>query len=243
MRASTNTSIKELVTGIMASIAMTEGTALLRLLTWLSPAFPVGSFAYSHGLERAIAMSLVHDQATLENWLSDLIDMGSARTDAVLCALSFDAAANSNSSLTDDLIALAEALASSRERHLESINQGRAFMSASDAWIPTDTLRTGLPIAYPVAVGLVAGHQKIEKGATLTAFLHAFASNLVQAAIRLVPLGQKEGVLTLARLEDRLAAAAIRATTATIDDLGSATVVSDIMSMQHETQQPRLFQT
>ncbi|MCO6049366.1 urease accessory protein UreF [Mesorhizobium sp. RP14(2022)] len=202
---------------------------LLRLLTWLSPAFPVGAFAYSHGVERAIHDNTIRDRATLVAWLSDLLTQGSGWNDAVLCAASWRG---------EDVAELAEAMAGSRERHMETTLQGEAFVQAAEPWTGE-----GRPAPYPVAVGHAARNQGIALDAVLTAYLHAFSSNIVQAAVRLVPLGQRDGVATLAALEPVILDTAARASQSTLDDLGAATVLSDIAAMRHETQYSRVFRS
>lgn len=216
-------------------------TALLRLLAWLSPAFPVGSFSYSHGLETAVHLDLVKDAASLRDWLVDLVERGSAWNDAVLFA-----EAHRRISSTGDLAELcdlAEALAGSRERHMETMLQGAAFLKAAAAW-PHEAL-SALPAecAYPVAVGALAGAHGIEPGSALAAFLQAFVSNQIQAAIRLGVIGQTDAMATLASLEAVIAGTADRAAQSSLDDLGSATMMAEIAAMQHETHYSRLFRT
>jgi urease accessory protein len=227
-----------------AHIRMTEhpgNLALLRLMTWLSPAFPVGGFAYSHGLERAAHDGLVADRAELEAWLAALLEIGSAWNDAVLFAEAWRRA-RSGGDLTD-LAQCAEALAGSAERHTETMLQGAAFLAAAAGW-PTPTVQR-LPenCPYCVAVGAVAGGHGIPLEDALAAWLQAFSSNLVQAAIRLGVTGQAGAMQTVAALEPLVIVAAKRAALSTLDDLGSATFVSDVMAMKHETQYSRLFRS
>ena len=205
---------------------------LLRLLTWLSPAFPVGSFSYSHGLEQTIAAGFVRDGESLHDWLDGLVTFGGGWTDAVLLAAAYRG---------EDVADLAEALAISRERLAETLGQGAAFLAAARAWPET----TDLPprLAYPVAVGAACARAGIGLPDALTAYLHAFASNLVSVAMRAAPIGQTAGVAVLAALEPALLATALRAAGSTLDDLGSAAFNSDLCAMRHETQQPRLFIT
>lgn len=221
---------------------MTEvsGLALLRLLTWLSPAFPVGAFAYSHGLERAIQEGLVRDRATLTAWLSELLIHGSAWNDAVLLAESCREALSSN---WHGVSELAQAMAGTRERHMETTLQGEAFLEALSPWSGDQLKARGSDTPYPVAVGAAAATHGIALEPVLVAYLHAFASNLVHAAVRLVPLGQRDGVATMAVLEQPILETARRAAASTLDDLGSATVMSEIMAMNHETQYSRVFRS
>lgn len=211
---------------------------LLRLMSWLSPAFPVGAFAYSHGVEQAIHDGLVSNRQTLQAWLIDLIERGSCWNDAVLFAETWRLA-----TAGDDCSAVAEladAMSGSGERLMESSLQGDAFAKAVMAWgDPPAHMAT----TYPVAVAIAAANHAIPVQDALTAYLHAFTSNLIQAAVRLVPLGQSEGVAVLAMLEPTILKAADRASRSTLDDLGSATVISDVMSMKHETLYSRIFRS
>ena len=220
---------------------MTEvsGLALLRLMTWLSPAFPIGAFSYSHGLEHAIHEGLVSDRMTLTAWLSELLSHGSAWNDAVLLAESWREAASGN---YREVAELAQAMPGSRERHMETMQQGEAFLQALSPW--SDGLEAlGSQAPYPVAVGAAAALHGIALEPILVAFLHAFASNLVQASVRLVPLGQRDGVATMAALERLILETVRRAAASTLDDLGSATFMSEIMAMKHETQYSRVFRS
>lgn len=217
---------------------MNEGTAhLVRLLSWLSPAFPVGAFAYSHGLERAVHDGLIGDRSTLFDWLTAIIQAGSGWNDAVLLAEAWRLASRGES--CDDIAELAEAMAGTRERHRETTLQGEAFAQAVAHW----TGETVEPMPYAVAIGRVAARHGIGLENALAGFLHAFTANLIQAAIRLVPLGQRDGVLALAALEPVILATARRASLATLDDLGACTLMSDIVSMRHETQYSRIFRS
>ena len=211
---------------------MTSNAHLLRLMTWLSPAFPVGAFGYSHGLETAIREGAVHDADTLCAWIAGLIEHGSGWTDAVLFRAAWSADAAGLAEIAD----LAEALAPSLERRRETLGQGEAFLIAARAWGPTAL--TGA-VAYPVAVAASAAGIPVE--AALTAWLHAFAANLVSVAVRAVPLGQTDGVAAIAGLEPIVLSTTARAAVSTLDDLGSSALLSDIAAMRHETLDVRLF--
>lgn len=219
-------------------MAMTDDTArLVRLLSWLSPAFPVGAFAYSHGLERAVHDGLIEDRATLVDWLGEIVRSGSGWNDAVLLGEAWRLASRGESCAA--VAELAEAMTGTRERHRETMLQGEAFGQAVSHW----TGEAIEPAPYAVAVGQAAAQHGIGLEQALAGFLHAFTANLVQAAIRLVPLGQRDGVQALAALEPIMLATARRACLATLDDLGACTLMSDIVSMQHETQYSRIFRS
>lgn len=215
--------------------------ALLRLVAWLSPAFPVGSFAYSGGLEQAVHDGLVADAAGLQRWIATMIRHGGAWNDAVLAAEAHRT--GDDAARLAAVAELAEALAGSRERHQETMLLGEAFLSAASAWPHPDLSRLSAKTAYPVAVGAVAGMHAIACEQTLAAFLHALVSQMVSAGIRLGVTGQKDAVAILAALENDIAETARRAAQSSLDDLGSAAVQADISSLRHETQATRLFRS
>lgn len=215
--------------------------ALLRLMAWLSPAFPVGSFSYSHGLEQAVDDGTVADADALRDWISDLLSLGSAWNDAVLLAESWREAAAGRP--LGPVAELAEALSGTAERHLESTAQGSAFLVAAAPWrtpLPDD-LPANCP--YCVAVGAVAGVHGAALGQVLGVWLQAFVTNQLQAAIRLSLVGQADAATLLAGFETHILTIAARAARSTLDDLGSATLNAEIASMRHETQYSRLFRS
>lgn len=224
-----------------------------RLMLWLSPAFPVGAFAFSHGLEQAAARGWVKNAATLEAWLRDLVQFGSLRNDLVLLAAAWRAVRGHETSGLAEINELALALQPSAERHLETRTQGNAFLATILAAWPCEGLvelrqalldtNGGSDVAYPVAVGAVAAVHGIAADAALMGYALAFAGNLVSAAIRLSVIGQTDGQRVMAALMSDLEAAACASVTSTLDDLGSATFRSDLAQLTHETQYSRLFRS
>ncbi len=220
--------------------------SLLPLLAWLSPAFPVGAFAYSHGIEAAVDAGWITDAATLEAWLGDLLRHGSARQDAVLAAESWRLARTGEADELAALNDLALALAPSRERRLETGAMGRAFADTiRAAWPEAQAL--SLPrardIAYPVAVGATASAGGIPIGPSLEALALGFVSNLVSAAVRLGPIGQTDGQRVTASLLPEARRLGTWAAASTLDDLGACALRSDIAALQHETLYSRLFRS
>ncbi|MBB6467922.1 urease accessory protein UreF [Aminobacter carboxidus] len=216
-------------------------TALLRLMAWLSPAFPVGGFSYSHGLERTVHDGLIANRDDLAGWLATLAVSGSGWNDAVLFAEAWRRARDGGD--LAGVAELAEALAGSRERHMETMLQGKAFLAAAAAWPHPVLERLPPDCPYCVAVGAVAGAHGIALEDALAAYLQAFASNLIQAAIRLSVIGQTAATGIVAAFEQTALSTAARAAVSTLDDLGSAAITSDIMAMRHETQHSRLFRS
>jgi len=220
---------------IITTMRMTDLPALTRLLWFASPSFPTGGFAYSHGLEWAVEAGDVHTEATLLAWLGIYLRNGAGWTDAIL-ARHAHRAANEEQTLTD-LAGLAAAMATSRERLLETVAQGEAFAAAAATWGAAPSA------AYPVAFGAFAARQGVPENEACAAFLAAATGNLVSAGMRLIPLGQTAGLRVLRALEPTLAEINRATAAATLDDLGTACFAADIAAMRHETQHTRIFRS
>ena len=223
---------------------MVDGAARLTLFAWLSPAFPVGGFAFSHGLEWAVDRGDVRGAADLRGWLEDLLRHGTVRADAVLLS-----AVRRDPAAIEAINEVALALTASAERHLETAAQGTAFLVAVAAAWPLPALAAlarafeGHDLAYPVAVGAAAAAHAIPLGATLEVFVQACLSNLVSAALRLSAIGQSEGQAIIASLTPAVLDLAEWAERTSLDDLGTCAWRSDIAAMRHETLYSRLFRS
>jgi urease accessory protein len=227
---------------------VTDERALYRLMTWLTPTFPVGAFSYSHGLEWVIEQGVVRDAASLRDWIADLLRFGSGRNDAILCGEAWRSARAEDWQGLAGLAELSLTLAPSAERHLETRMQGRAFAATIAASWPCAAITrlqesSGGEIGYPVAVGAAAAGHGLALPETIGAYLHAFVSTLISVGVRLIPLGQTDGQRLLAALESQVAETAVAAVAGSIEDLGAATYLADIASMNHETQYTRLFRS
>jgi urease accessory protein len=225
-----------------------DGGSLLPLFIWLSPGFPVGAFAYSHGLEWAVEAGDVVDAGSLQSWLADLMEFGAPRSDAFLFSAGFRFAAAADWPALIETNALAVALTASAERRLETTAQGAAFIAAARAAWDCEPLRRldealGQRVAYPIAVAAAAGGHCAPLEASVQAFALAQAANLISAALRLSAIGQTEGQKVLAALLPRIKALAREAVCANLADLGGAAFRSDIAAMRHETQYSRLFRS
>jgi len=220
---------------IMRMTTTTPDTqALLSLVQWLSPAFPTGAFAYSHGLEQAVALGEVTSAPAFGDWLAAIFEHGTGWNDAVLLACALRAGA--------DFAALnhtARALAGSAERLRETTEQGAAFAMARGQMGQADAVAEALP----VAVGRAAGGLGLPAQTVIAVYAHAFASNLTSAAVRFVPLGQAAGQRGLAAQHDRVSALATRAAGATLEDLASGAFRAELHAMAHETLDVRIFKT
>lgn len=208
----------------------------MTLAQWFSPAFPIGAFAYSHGLEWAIEAGYVHDARSLTCWVTDVLEHGSGRNDALFMAAAYrarDAAAL----LRVD--AHCRAFAASAERLKETDLQGAAFCDITSAvWdIEVSSL------TYPVAAGRAAHLCALPLPLCTRFYLQSFLTSLVTVGLRLIPLGQTRGHAIIRDLTSLCAKIAEQALHGTLEDVSSTAFVSDIAAMNHETQYARVFRT
>lgn len=221
---------------------------LYRLMTWLSPSYPVGSFCYSHGLEYLVENGTVYDVESLVRWLNDILLLGTGHNDAIVLAHAYNAVLQSDSAALFDAADYAGAIASGAERYRESNMQGRAFAEITMATWGSASLNefcASYPhaIAFPVAVGIAAADHQIALPLAIQAYIHAFTANLVSAAVRLIPLGHTDGQRALMLSESAVAAAVAEGESGDLSRLSNAAILSDMASMLHETQNARLFRS
>lgn len=214
---------------------------LNRLLAWASPAFPVGTFAFSAGLEAAIATGRACNAASLRDWIEGNLEYGAAHNDAVLLACA--CRAHEDAAKLKELAQMACALTPARQRHEEMLVTGRAFIEAARAWPNAVFDRLPADCPYPVVFGAVAGANAISCNDTLVAFLTAYVQAQISVAVRIVPLGQSDGLAVLAALEPLVTDRAAALSNATLDDIGSCAYAADIAAMQHETLETRIFRS
>ena len=232
----------------MPRTAMIDETGLARLLAWLSPAFPVGAYSYSHGLEYAVEAGALRDRSSVERWIDTILAHGAGRIDAALFLEAHRAVRGDDVARLSDVLELAAAMRGSGETALEARAQGSAFVGAlanawSDAALSPWLEALGPSPSYAVAVATAAAAIGIDAAPALTAYLHAFAANLVSAAVRLVPLGQTDGQRITAALVGRLPALVAAAQRRPFAEIGGSALVVDWTSMLHETQSTRLFRS
>lgn len=224
------------------------GGELYRLMTWLSPAYPVGSFSYSGGLETAVADGQVTDRATLLDWTTTSLRHGAGWIDAWLFAVAHGAASNEDIALLRETAELGYAMTPSAETRLQTTSQGEAFLIATrDAW-PCPALdllddEEDIPIVFPIAVAMACAGHGIPMRAGIGAYLTEFSANLVSAGMRLIPLGQRDGQRAIAALEPVVAETSEQAIASAAEPAGSCAAVIDIASMRHETLHTRLFRS
>ncbi len=234
----------------MATNTITD-PALYRLVSWLSPGFPVGAYAYSHGLEIAVEDGRVSDEASLFQWLDAIISHGAGRNDAILFCAAWQAVDRDDGVALIEAATLADVYRGTAELALESSAQGMAFVEtvhacwtspAFDRWLAVLD-EAGRPVSYAIAVAVAAAAAGIPMRPALLVYLQAFSANMISAGIRLVPLGQTAGQRAQAALQETVIAVAVATLDRSLDDIGFATPLIDWTSAKHETQYTRLFRS
>jgi urease accessory protein len=225
--------------------------ALLRQQSWLSPAFPTGSYGYSHGIEWAVEAGYIHGRESLVDWLESDLRYGSGRNESIFFIEAWRCATEDDCEKLLEVAELAAAFRGTSEFALESSQQATACLATLRRVWPDRVverlskllLERSIPPALAVVLGARAAGQRVPYSLALPAFLQSYVANLVTAAVRLIPLGQTDGQLAIAELEQAVLAASAQAEQATIRDLGSAAFMVDLASASHETQYTRLFRS
>jgi urease accessory protein len=225
--------------------------SLLRQQSWLSPAFPTGSYSYSHGIEWAVEAGHIQGRESLVDWLEADLRYGSGRNEAIFFIEAWRSATYDDREKLLEIAELAAAFRSTTEFALETSQQATACLATLRRVWPDPLLESlsellsDLRIApvFSVILGVRAARQDIPATLALPAFLQSYLANLVTAGVRLVPLGQTDGQLAIAELEQAVLAVASQTEQATTHDLGSAAFMVDLASASHEIQYTRLFRS
>lgn len=228
-----------------------QPTAGLLQLLWLaSPALPVGGFSYSEGLESAVECGLVHDETSASGWLVDQLHLGLARSDLAVLAQAIPAWQRGDLARITELNDWVLHTRETAELRQQTEQMGRSVFTWAQS---LGELGTGVaqaletarldPPSYPLAMACAAAHSGARTVDSLHSFAFGWAENMVQAAIKSVPLGQSSGQRMLARLAQAIPEAVAHAQTLTDDTRQAFTPMLAILSAQHETQYSRLFRS
>lgn len=225
---------------------MVTSDSLYRLMTWLSPSYPVGAYTFSQGIETAVEAELIATGEDAENWIADMLRCGNGQADVAFLARAWEAASDAKQLRT--IVEHVLAFQPTAELRREITAQGDAFLKASTAiWkceeieLLQSVLVAGCP--YPVAVGVAAKGHGVERHAAMVAFAQGYVSNLVSAAVRLIPLGQTDGQRIIANLMPLVLETVDTVADIPLENVATATIIADILSMQHESQYTRLFRS
>src|ERR1700746_1580109 len=240
-------------TGIIMSNEQCEiaPLALLRQQSWLSPAFPTGAYSYSHGIEWAVEAGHIHDRESLIDWLEADLRYGSGRNEAIFFIEAWRSATDDDCEKLLEIAELAAAFRGTSEFALESSQQAMACLATLRRvwpdpvldWLSEILRERHVQPALAVVIGVRSARQGILASLALPAFLQSYVANLVTAGVRLIPLGQTDGQLAIAELEEAVLTVSARARNATMEDLGSAAFMVDLASVAHQTQYTRLFRS
>ena len=228
-----------------------EPLAFLRQQSWLSPAFPTGSYSYSHGIEWAVEAGHIADRKSLVEWLEADLCYGSGRNEAIFFIEAWRSTTEENYEKLGKVAELAAAFRGTSEFALETSQQASACLGTFCRVWPNPVMerlsellsKRGIAPALAVVLGVGAATQNVSAILALPAFLQSYLTNLVTAGVRLIPLGQTDGQFAIAELEAVVLAVAAQAEKGTIHNLGSAAYMVDLASALHETQYTRLFRS
>jgi len=222
---------------------MSTNTELARLLQLASPTLPVGAFSYSQGLEAAVEAGIVHDRASAEQWIGEVLELSLARIEAPILARLIAAwRAGAHAAVdrwNDDFLASRE----TRELRAETAQMGyslRALLAQLEDATPLEAIDEP---SFPAAFAYAVAHWRIDAHDALVAYLWAWLENQVMAALKAVPLGQTDGQRILLALGSRLEAIAREAETLDDDALGAYAPGLAMLSSLHENQYSRLFRS
>jgi urease accessory protein len=256
-KAALTTEMGAITTMMTVSIIMSDDQcripplALLRLQSWLSPALPTGSYSYSHGIEWAVEAGHIHDRRSLVDWLEADLCHGSGRNETIFFREAWRCAMNDDRAKLFAIAELAAAFRGTSEFALESSQQAAACLATLRQvwpdrvldWLSEILCESCVRPALTVVLGVRSAREGIPVSLALPAFVQSYVANLVTAGVRLIPLGQTDGQLAIAELEEAVVAASALAKMSSTDDLGSAAFMVDLASMAHETQYTRLFRS
>ncbi|MDF1747342.1 MAG: urease accessory UreF family protein [Alphaproteobacteria bacterium] len=219
---------------------------LQTVMLWTSPAFPVGAFSYSHGLEWLVETGQVTDRASLESFVLALLEFGDLQADAAFLCAAHCADGAGLSPVLEEAVSLRGA----SELASESVNQGRAFVKALQlegseyprlSLLQNTTPDVGIP--HAVAFGAACADAGVPIETAVESWLHGAVANLVSAGQRLIPLGQRDGVAALMALKPSITQFAQKARETPLAEVSSTSIVVDMAAIFHETQYTRLFRS
>ena len=234
-------------TGQIASMHTDSASSFLQLMWLASPALPIGGFSYSEGFEAAVEHALVATEVDAKAWLLDQLDLSLARSELAVVAQAIAAWQSADAPRVAALNSWVLQSRESAELRAQSEQMGRSLLD----WLRNHTTATPAQIAllagmqptYPMAFALAASATGASPRDCLLAFAFGWAENMVQAAIKSLPLGQSAGQRILSALAEAIPAAVDHALATSDEDRQAFSPMLAILSAQHETQYSRLFRS
>ncbi len=221
-------------------------TKLLRLLQLASPTLPVGAYSYSEGLETLVDKGVVTGKDSLHRWLENELNCGAIRVEATVMLRAYQ------SLIDDDLEALSHwnawlsAARETSELRQQSWQMGRSLIRLAlnlQPELASVVKVVGNPCNYAITFGIVAAHWQIDSEAAILAYLQSWASNLISAGVKLIPLGQTEGQQILFYLSQQLVQVTGQVLAMEDEQLASCSWGLSLASMAHQRQYTRLFRS
>ena len=225
-----------------------SAASLLQLMWLASPALPVGGFSYSEGLEAAVEAQLVRNEADAGIWLRDQLHLSLARSDLAVCARAFKAWQRGDAATLAELNDWVTTTRETRELRQQTQQMGRSLCEwlknrgETDDRVAQLKALTPAP-TWPVAFALAVAQTGAPLRESLLAHAFGWAENMVQAALKAVPLGQSAGQRVLAALVADIPVAVDHAMALPDSARQAATPMLAILSAQHEAQYSRLFRS
>ncbi len=224
---------------------MPMDSQVLSLLQLVSPALPVGAYSYSEGIETLVEGGIINCDRTLKHWLEQELSYGSIRTEAAVMLRAYKA------TVLQDRTALIywnnwlSAARETSELRASSWQMGQSLRRLLLAMKPEKAQSICLPgeCNYAICLGIAAALEQIEAKSVILGYLHSWASNLITAGVKLIPLGQTAGQILLHELHINISDAATEIISLEDDELNSCSWGLALASMAHETQYTRLFRS
>lgn len=225
-------------------MSTSEAFGLLNLLQLASPALPVGAYSYSEGIEALVEQQVIRDRDSLYTWLNTELCYGSIRIETAMMLRAYQATKTADWEKVVFWNAWLSASRETLELRLSSEQMGQSLLKLINDLEPSQPQPQALnPCNYAIAFGIAANRWQIDPDTATLAYLQAWTTHLIGAAVKLIPLGQTTGQRLLWELRDRLLATASEVRSLQDTDLNSCNWGLSLASMTHETQYMRLFRS
>jgi urease accessory protein len=220
--------------------------ALLNFLQLTNSALPVGAYSYSEGLEQLVFWETIKDEQSLKHWLEHELNWGAIRLEAAVMLRAYQAAKLGNLETLAYWNAWASAARETEELREQSWQMGRALtrlLQQLQPQLAPTIAACANPCNYAIAFAIVAAHWQITAQTAVLGYLHSWATNLIGAGVKLIPLGQTSGQQLLLNLHISILDSTEKILALEDDELSSCSWGLALASMAHETQYTRLFRS
>ncbi len=221
---------------------------IIGLLQLASPMLPVGGYTYSDGLETLINMGIVKDRISLHNWLETELKQGAIMVETAVVRRIYGNLLNNNIQGVIYWNNWLSATRETKELREQSWQMGGSLIKLLKELITTDELHSNLgkinpPYNYATAYGIAGYYWSISEDLVIVSYLQSWLSNLVNAGVKLIPLGQTDGQRILFNLALNIRETSLKTKDLTDDQLYCCSWGLSMASMHHETLYSRLFRS